>query len=205
MTSITASATSAVTSARRTRWRPALPPSRVPSFRALTRSTNRLWIAGATPKRTPVATDTTNANSSTGQIDRQLAGPRQAGRIGEHERSKGHPGQPEADSAASDRQQGAFGDRLLDQAAATGAERRAHRELAATRLGARQHEAREIRARNQQDEPGGGLQQPDRRDGRRRASRPAAAAAAASGPGDREGCAVGTCPGVCVTGSTRTP
>ena len=66
MASITASATSAVTRARRTRWRPGGQPSRCPSFSASTRSMRRFWTAGATPNSTPAATDTTNANTSTG-------------------------------------------------------------------------------------------------------------------------------------------
>ena len=67
-----------------------------------------------------------------GQIDRQLARTRQAGRIGEHERSEADARHPDADRATGDRQQHAFGDRLLDQAAAAGAERRAQGELATT-------------------------------------------------------------------------
>ena len=53
-----------------------------------------------------------------------------------------------------------FRHELAEQSPAAGAERRPDRELAMSRLGAREQEVRHVRAGNQQHEPDGDLQYP---------------------------------------------
>ena len=117
MASITASATSAVTSARRTRWRPAAPPSRAPSFSTL-HEIDEPAVRGGRHAEDHAGRDRHRQREQQhGKIHRQLARTRQAGRIGEHQRSKADAGHPDADRSTSDRQQHAFGGRLLDAGA----------------------------------------------------------------------------------------
>ena len=68
----------------------------------------------------------------------------------------------EPDEPAAHREAQAFGQQLPNQAAATRAERQAHRHLAVPRRGARQQQVPEIRARDEQHEPCGAEQHDER-------------------------------------------
>ena len=66
MTSVTASATSAITSPRRTWWRAApVAPRAPPSLSEAASVLTRVCSSGARPKTRPVATDTASVNIST--------------------------------------------------------------------------------------------------------------------------------------------
>ena len=66
-------------------------------------------------------------------------------------------------SAAADQAEDhALGEQLADQAAATGAERGPHGDLALARRRAREQQVRDVHARDQQHEADGAEQQPER-------------------------------------------
>ena len=98
----------------------------------------------------------TSGSTATSLVRGRLVG------IGADQRLHADARQPQAEGAAGDRQQHAFGHELPEQPAAAGAERRAHGKLTMTGLGARQQQVREIRAGDEQHESDGGLQDPDR-------------------------------------------
>ena len=87
-----------------------------------------------------------------GRVDADLIDARQIGRTDAHEQAEDRPGHQHAEHAAHDREQHALGQQLTNQAPAPGAERRAHRHLAAPRRGADEQQVRDVRARDQQHE-----------------------------------------------------
>src|SRR5258705_5335860 len=96
------------------------------------------------------------------QIDSDLARPGQTGWIGANERLHAELSERETQEAARDRQEHAFGHRLSQESAAAGAKRGADREFTPASLSTRQEEIGEISAGNQQHEPNGRLQDPNR-------------------------------------------
>ena len=96
-------------------------------------------------------------------IERDLAGSRQTLGVGGQQRAKSSEPERRAQHAADQRQHDAFGQKLTQQPPAAGAERRTNRELALPRLGAREHQVRQIGARDEQHEHDGPLQHPQRR------------------------------------------
>ena len=83
--------------------------------------------------------------------------------VGRAERDEGfeHRGRAgDAKETSSARDERAFGEQLPDKDAAAGAERGADGELAPPRCGAREHQARDIATRDQQDQRNGRHQQP---------------------------------------------
>ena len=71
-----------------------------------------------------------------------------------------HDGQHQAEDAASQRQDRRFGEQLSDQPSAAGAKRAANRDLALTPYGARQHQAGDVGAGDQEDESDGRKRHP---------------------------------------------
>ena len=84
------------------------------------------------------------------QIERDLIWP---GRNQAEEKATRHPGQPDSDRRADRRQQRAFDQQLTHNPGAAGADRQAHRDLSAARRGARQQQARDIGAGDDQHQP----------------------------------------------------
>ena len=68
----------------------------------------------------------------------------------------------ESEKAAADAEDGAFGEALADEAAASCAESYAHGEFAFTRDGASEQQAGDIDAGDEEDEGDGGEEQPQR-------------------------------------------
>ena len=79
------------------------------------------------------------------------------------ERSRQPDREHQAEDAADRRQERRFGEQLANQAPAAGAEGAAHRDLALARHGARQHQAGDVGARDQQYEADGGEDDPEQR------------------------------------------
>ena len=71
-------------------------------------------------------------------------------------------GNSESEKAAADAEDGAFGEALADEASAAGAESDAHGEFAFTGDGAREEQAGDIDAGDEEDEADGGEEQPER-------------------------------------------
>ena len=116
--------------------------------------------AGSSPSMSPTTSVRTKTKSSTrpsSVAGRTIGIDEQA-----DQRLPQREGQPEAADAAGDRQAQALGQELAHQAAASGAERQAHRHLAHARRGARQQQVAEVRAGDEQDEPGAAEQHPQR-------------------------------------------
>ena len=163
MSTTTASATSVIARVLRRRRpaRPAVPP-RPTSLRAVLRLHPEPCMAGARPKRMPVASEITRAKPksrrSIAACARRgtLAGPAWARtRIDQH-------GQQQAQGAASQSQQDAFGEKLRDDASAAGTQGGTERDLFAAGGAARQQEVGDIHARHQQEASHGGHQHPKR-------------------------------------------
>ena len=85
-------------------------------------------------------------------IDPNFRGARQLRRQDAKRDARGPSREEQAQRAASDRQQNAFGEQLANQAAAAGAQGGANRKFSRASRGARQQEIRDIDARDQQHE-----------------------------------------------------
>ena len=164
MTSTTASATSDITSPRRTQVRAPTPSSAGPtSFSEMLTTCSRRCSSGARPKSTPVTIEMASVNSEHDRVERDLGRSRQALRIRRQQRAQAGEAERGAERAAGERQHDPFGQELPQQPPASGAERRADRELPLPRLGARQQQVGEIGAGDEQHEPDRALQHPQRR------------------------------------------
>ena len=161
MTSATASATSAATSARRIRLRPA--PAvrrscRLPSTPATVASGARC-SSGASPNTAPRRQPDDEREREDAEIERDVRRTRQAVRIGRNQRAHAddarRPG-PSAAPANESRQP--FDHELTQQPPASRAERGADRELLVPRFGAREQQVGQVRARDQQHEDDRALQ-----------------------------------------------
>ena len=194
MTSITASATSAVTSTRRRRWPRAAALPRFPS-RGLPGALVPVCTIGANPKSRPAAIETAAAKSRTGTLMATSCRARQAGRDRANTSARTPKCASQRPSSASrDRQQHALGHRLPEQPATAGAERRHGRRTrgGATRLGPAQ--VREVRAARSAGRGRRRLAAPRSRDWRCRRLRPAAVPAASEWSCGRAESLAGTCP-----------
>ena len=92
-------------------------------------------------------------------VERDLVHPRQVNRRGSHERGERHPGHPDAERAADERQQELLEQRLADETAAARPERRPDRRLAEPSNRSRQRQAGEVGTRNQENGQDRGHQQ----------------------------------------------
>ena len=126
-------------------------------------SSGRAVSAGSAPNSMPVSTETTSVKPSTvASMPTSLA--RVVKRaVKATSRWSAAAARPRPISAAGDRQQRALGQQLAHEPAAPGAERRAHRELAAAPQHARQHQVRDVRAGDQQHAADGAQQHEQRR------------------------------------------
>ena len=125
----------------------------VRSFSSTTRSGFDAWTAGARPKRTPVASATSEGEEQHAPVRVQVE------RIGRQERRPERPEQPlrpvreqHPGRAADEREQRALGQQLAHQPAASGAERQPHRDLLLPRRRAGEQQVRDVRARDQEHE-----------------------------------------------------
>ena len=88
------------------------------------------------------------------RVNRHLAGPRREAR----DEGREHAGRPsreeQAERAAGEREHGALGQQLADQPAASGAERRPHRQLAVAAQEPRQRQVGDVRAGDEEHETG---------------------------------------------------
>ena len=165
MTRTTASATSDITSPRRTQVRAAEAVDRCPaSLSELLTTCSRRCRSGDRPKSD--ARDQRNGDREQ-QHDRDRARfrprSRQALRVRRQQRAQAAKAQHRAERAAGEREHDPLGQELPQQPPAPGAERRADRELALPRLGAGEHQVRQVGARDEQHEPHRALQHPERR------------------------------------------
>ena len=97
------------------------------------------------------------------RIDDDVGGTRDAVRVRREQSAQTGTGEERADRCADDREHDAFGEKLLHHAAPARAERRPDGELLLARVGSREQEIGEVRARNDQHESDDALQNPDRR------------------------------------------
>ena len=130
---------------------PDVPTARAPpDCIAAARSKREPLNAGAAPETTPAKIAASTATTEEADVDANLVEAREI-----RGRERGHGGgqrdaDGDAERAAEERDDEAFGEELTHQAAASRAERGAHRQLAAARAAAREEQIREVRARNQQ-------------------------------------------------------
>ncbi len=160
---ITASAISPTTNPWCSRRLPRPPSARGPS----SRSTSAGLVIESC-KRGQQTRDEAAADRG-GQQEQQHAhveadgvGPRQRSGCEVAKRHRAAPRDEQSDRAGQQRQHDVLGERLADQPHPAGAKGRSHRKLRSTRRRARQHEARDVRTRDQQDEPHRPEQQPER-------------------------------------------
>ncbi len=106
--------------------------------------------AGQIPKSRPVASDKTKREAEHAPVDAGVNGGRHAGRDQLQQRDDQRARGQEAERAAGERQHDAFGQKLPEEPAATGAEGHPHRELARARRGADEQQIRDVRARDEQ-------------------------------------------------------
>ena len=154
----TASATSAAMNEPRRR----VPPGAVarwPSgLHQAARSTREALAAGARPKRSPHSTREAGHERQDPGVDAdggEAAGVGGKHRLQSRERAQGQ-GDPEP--SAQEREGDTFGEQLAQDPAAAGAEGGPQRHLLPARGRARQEEARDVRARDQEDDPDRRLQ-----------------------------------------------
>ena len=93
---------------------------------------------------------------------------REVGRLQGDERLHAQVCEADADDGGGDSEDQCFGQELTRDAAASGADRQAHRQLAPARGGAGQLQIGHIQARNDQEQHGSAKQDPQRRSRRRR-------------------------------------
>ena len=119
--------------------------------------------SGARPKTRPVSTATASVKSSTGaSIAISAVRGMASGLVATSRRRPASASPTPAAAPASERMR-ALGDELDEQAAAARAERGADRELLLPRLRSREQQVGEVRAGDEQHEPDGALQDPQRR------------------------------------------
>ncbi len=97
-----------------------------------------------------------------GPVDRDFGRARDGVGVRGDEQAEPRLGQPDAGRRAGEREQRPLGHELGEQAAAARAERGADRELLLPRLRAREQQVGEVGARDEQHEPDGALQDPER-------------------------------------------
>jgi hypothetical protein len=95
-------------------------------------------------------------------IEPDLVGPRQVARPQRQERADAHGRQRDAQRAAAETEQRAFGKALADEPPTPRAQRHPHSQFAFARHGARQHEARHVSAGNRQNQGHRAEKQPQR-------------------------------------------
>ncbi len=174
ITSITASAHSATTSAERTRVRS--PPTEAPwppsLFRVPCRSTRRAWRAGTIPNSRPAAIATASATPSTrrstaASATRGISAGASATRTTDAEHRE-----PRAEDRRRRREEQSLGGELPREPPAVRAERPPHGHLAPPRRPAGEQQVRDVRAGDEEDEADGGQQHqqrgPDRTEDDRR-------------------------------------
>ena len=155
------SATSATTSTDRAGAR-AVPRSPPASLSALTASVLDACHAGSNPKRTPVASDATTLTIATvPSTPTESARGRPAGNSCTSTLISHDPAS-RSDRAADRAKNEALDQQLTHQVRARGAKRRSNRQLAPPAGGPRDQQARDVRARDEQDEPDRSLQQQQR-------------------------------------------
>ena len=98
-----------------------------------------------------------------GEIDRDVVEPRQVAWRKRDQRAHGGRRETQARGTAHQAEDDAFGEQLVGDASATGAERRAHRQLLLTSFGAHQQQVRHIRAGDQQHHADRAHQHPQHR------------------------------------------
>ena len=157
--SISAMATVATTRPRR-RARPPRSPAapRPPSLRLSCSEVRDTRTAGASPKMSPVRSESSSVKTSTfASRPTTVAGGRlrelSASRAGTPHSAKSRP-----ERAAGERQHDALGEQLADEVAGRRAERHAHGDLTGAGGGARELEVRDVGAGDQQHEAHGAQQ-----------------------------------------------
>ena len=119
-------------------------------------------MAGARPKRMPVASDTSAAKDRMRAVEAQVHGFRldEWWTVRPEQGPSPNTPRPARRSPPSSCEQHALGEELPDQPPAAGADREAHRNLLASRMGARQQKIGHVATRDQQDQRDD--RQPDR-------------------------------------------
>ena len=127
---------------------------RPPSLSASLRSWLANCQAGSRPKRTPVASESTNEKIRTASVEANPveAEHRHVGRRHLPQQVDPPSGDEEADGAAEQAEQHAFGQRLTDEPCAPGAKRCPDRHLAPASCGAREQEIGHVDARDEKHE-----------------------------------------------------
>jgi hypothetical protein len=95
-------------------------------------------------------------------VHRRRGDARNARRVPRRQRPHTERGQQQAGNGADAGKHEAFGHQLTDDSSCPGAERTAHGHLALTRLGTREQQIGDVRARDQQQKADGAEKQPDR-------------------------------------------
>ena len=114
------------------------------------------------PKHTPVASVTRVANVRYVHVDANRLQRGEIGRYDSSERPDAPQSNQDANAAAEPGQQQAFGQELLDHAAAPGAERESYRHFAAAPGGPRQQQVGDVGAGDDQHEADGREQHEER-------------------------------------------
>ena len=165
-TSTSDSATCATTSARRRpkRSRVSVEP-RLPAFIAAPGAVPVARIAGTRPNSRQVATGERRGEREHAPVERQRRRTTRLSSVVEEATRKrlSHCASTAPPPAPIAAMQHALREQLPDDAAARRADRQAHGDLALARGRARQHQVRQVRAGDQQHQPGGREQQPQRR------------------------------------------
>ena len=111
--------------------------------------------AGASPNRSPVASDRSDANSEHAPVEGDLVEPWNVARADRGQRPLQDERETDAQDAAADGEQHALGQELPDKTPPPRAERGADRELALTPGAAGQEKVRDVGSGDEQDEPDG--------------------------------------------------
>ncbi len=101
----------------------------------------------------PERIESASVNSQDAAVDAHVVQARHAPGAQRVDARQAQRGEREADGAAGEREQDAFGEQLPQDAGAARAERRADRHLLLARHRARQQQVRHVRAGDEQDEP----------------------------------------------------
>ena len=161
--STTAMASCAATSApkiRRSRW-PV--DTRAPSLSACPRGRRESSRAGRQAAQQRRHDGQGGREQQNPRVNPDLVQARQRRRRESHERARQPHGEHQAEDAAKHRQERRFGEQLPDEPSAAGAKRAANRDLALPPHGARQHQAGNVGAGNQEDESNGRKRHPQQR------------------------------------------
>ena len=119
--------------------------------------------AGASPKRSPVASDSSDENSQHAPVDGDLVYPWNVARADRGQGPLQHEGEADAQDAAADGEQHAFRQELPGKTARPRAEGGADGELALTPGAARQEKVGDVGSGDEQDEPDRRRQHEERR------------------------------------------